>query len=161
MVLDMKDTYFKEIMSNYPSGVTIITTIFEGKEYGFTASSVVSASLEPPLLLFCIGKHLKSFDIFLSSEYYGVNFLSTAQEETAVAFATQGKTKFSGASYCIEKDKGIPILEGSCGYILLKRDKIYDAGDHKIILGQALSGEFDSSHNNPLGYLRRKFIEIR
>ena len=117
----MKDTYFKEIMSNYPSGVTIITTIFEGKEYGFTASSVVSASLEPPLLLFCIGKHLKSFDIFLSSEYYGVNFLSTAQEETAVAFATQGKTKFSGASYFIEKDKGIYDAQNK-GILLCKEE---------------------------------------
>ena len=47
------------------TGVTIVTTAgADGQPRGFTANSFTSVSLEPPLLLVCIGKQAASLEVF-------------------------------------------------------------------------------------------------
>ena len=47
---------FKQAMSQFASGVTVVTTVHEGSRYGLTASSFSSLSLEPPLVLVCLAR---------------------------------------------------------------------------------------------------------
>ena len=56
----MNKDIFKRICSNYVTGVTVITSRKDGKDYGFTANSFTSVSLDPMLILFCIQKNAKS-----------------------------------------------------------------------------------------------------
>ena len=46
---------FKEVMGNYPTGVTVVTTVDkEGKPHGLTVNSFASVSIDPILILWSI-----------------------------------------------------------------------------------------------------------
>jgi flavin reductase (DIM6/NTAB) family NADH-FMN oxidoreductase RutF len=44
---------FKEAVGKFPTGVCVITTNFNQKNWGITANSFVSVSLVPALVFFC------------------------------------------------------------------------------------------------------------
>ena len=56
----MNTSLFKEICSTYATGVTIITSKDNNIDYGFTANSFTSVSIDPLLVLFCLNKEAKS-----------------------------------------------------------------------------------------------------
>ena len=43
----------RQAMGQFATGITVVTTHLNGKNYGFTANSFTSVSLDPPLVLFC------------------------------------------------------------------------------------------------------------
>ena len=85
MSINSKD--FRSVMGTFATGVTIITTIDKGKPKGITANSFTSVSLEPPLVMFCLGKDSTNFEAFMSSNFFAVNILSVHQEELSNKFA--------------------------------------------------------------------------
>ncbi|MGA7167317.1 MAG: flavin reductase family protein, partial [Pseudolabrys sp.] len=53
---------FRDALGQFPTGVTIITTVTTGGDrLGMTISSFNSLSLEPPLVLFSIWREANSF----------------------------------------------------------------------------------------------------
>ena len=45
---------YKDVMSSFPSGVTVVTTVDpEGGIVGITASAFSALSIDPALVLFC------------------------------------------------------------------------------------------------------------
>ncbi|MDX1924847.1 MAG: flavin reductase family protein [Rickettsiaceae bacterium] len=155
----MEHDLFKEILSRHISGVTVVTTLYEGAHYGFTASSVTSVSLEPPLLLFCIDKKAGGYNSFARCEQFAINFLASNQIEVGINFAKKDLDKFKFVKL-ISHENEIPILEGTCGYIILEKQSVFDAGDHSIITGRATTGFASYEKIGPLAYAGRKFIPI-
>ena len=47
---------FRDVLGSFASGVTVITVATPDGHYGMTASAFSSLSLEPPLVLVCVGK---------------------------------------------------------------------------------------------------------
>lgn len=45
---------FRSTMRCFPTGVTIVTTMLDGKPKGFTANAFSSVSAEPPTVLICV-----------------------------------------------------------------------------------------------------------
>src|SRR4029077_1897508 len=47
---------FRHVLARFPSGVTVVTVRdADGRDYGMTVSAFASLSLDPPLVLVCIG----------------------------------------------------------------------------------------------------------
>jgi len=53
---------FKQAMSHFASGVTIVTTDHEDTLFGMTVAAFCSLSLRPPLVLVCIDKRVRTHD---------------------------------------------------------------------------------------------------
>ncbi len=47
---------YKNLMAQWASGVTVVTTACDGEWQGLTVSSFTSVSLQPPMVLGCIGQ---------------------------------------------------------------------------------------------------------
>jgi flavin reductase (DIM6/NTAB) family NADH-FMN oxidoreductase RutF len=45
---------FREVLGHYPSGITVIGGIEDGRPIGFTCQAFYSVSLEPPLISFSV-----------------------------------------------------------------------------------------------------------
>lgn len=146
---------FKDIVSRFPTGVTVVTTSNSGAHFGLTVNSFASVSLDPPLVLFCINKNAGSYKAFMGSEYFTVNFLSNKQENLARHFASKMEDKFTDIAYYMNANN-IPTLDGVLGNIEAKKWAIYDGGDHSIIVGRVISGDVDNSCI-ALKYYDRKF----
>lgn len=80
----------------FMTGVTVVTTLAENEQRcGFTANSFSSVSLDPPLILVCIGTHAGSHPVFAVAEHFAVNILSQTQRELSNRFASKHRDKVS------------------------------------------------------------------
>src|SRR4029079_18526366 len=89
---------FRDVISHFASGVTVITALHDGRSYGTTASAVTSLSLEPPMLLICMNKQSETGRAVALSKRFGVNILGADQADLAERFAQKGGDKFAGVA---------------------------------------------------------------
>src|SRR3954467_2835837 len=90
---------FREVISHFASGVTVITAVHDGRPYGTTASAVTPLSLEPPMLLICMNKQSETGRAAPQSGRFGVNILAANQADLAERFASNGGHKFAFAPF--------------------------------------------------------------
>ena len=87
---------FRDVIGRFASGVTVITTRHEGRNYGSTASAVSSLSAEPPMLLICLNKASASAHAVAASGTFAVNVLAEDHVQLAGRFASKLADKFEG-----------------------------------------------------------------
>ncbi len=130
------DDSFKQAMAQFPSGVTIVTTIDDsGNKSGFTASAFSSLSLTPPLVLVCLACNADCFDIFNNQNKFAINIIGHDHEDLAFKFATKGCDKFEGGEF-VQGESGIPVLSNSPVSLECSTANIFSGGDHIILVGQ-------------------------
>jgi len=148
----------RSAFGSFMTGVTIVTTAgIDGQPRGFTANSFTSVSLEPPLLMICIGKQAASMEVFRHAKGFAVNILSEAQKDVSVLFASKRADKFEAAAWRAGPF-GNPLIEGSAAWFDCARYQVVDAGDHIILMGHVEA--FSYSDANPLGYARGHYITL-
>ena len=148
----------RSAFGSFMTGVTIVTTAgVDGSPRGFTANSFTSVSLEPPLLMMCIGKQAASMEVFRHARGFAVNILSEAQKDTSVLFASKRPDKFEAASWRAGPF-GNPLIEGSAAWFDCARYQVIDAGDHIVLMGHIEA--FSYTDANPLGYARGHYITL-
>ena len=64
-----------KILDKFKSGVYVVTTSLDGKDYGLTVSWCTKVSKEPDLIAISIGKNRKEYDKIKKSEMFAVNIL--------------------------------------------------------------------------------------
>jgi flavin reductase (DIM6/NTAB) family NADH-FMN oxidoreductase RutF len=142
----------------FMTGVTIVTTAgADGQPRGFTANSFTSLSIEPPLLLICIGRAAASRTVFEGARGFAVNILSEDQKDTSVLFASKRSDKFQQTDWRAGPF-GNPLIEGAAAWFDCARHQVIDAGDHIILIGHIEA--FSYSDANPLGYARGGYITL-
>src|SRR4051812_38493608 len=83
-------------MGEYPTGVTIVTTMDEqGSPAGLTVNSFASVSIDPLIVLWSIDKKVSSFNQFMKSDKFAVHTLATGQIDACWAFAGKEADRFS------------------------------------------------------------------
>ena len=155
--MSMDKRHFRSVLGKFATGVTIITTIENQHPKGITANSFTSVSLEPPLVLFCLGKESTNFQAFNVANFFAVNILSNEQTALSNRFAAYDGDRFDGVNWK-NWETGAPILDGAIAAIDCIRKKLIDAGDHIIILGEVLRAE-KLSEQDPLIYFNGKYAK--
>src|SRR5438094_8659059 len=86
----MEGEELREVMRRFPAPVAAVTTALEGERFGLTVGSLVSLSLEPPLVGISIGKDSSSHEPLRRSGGWAVSLLSGDQRALAQHFARSG-----------------------------------------------------------------------
>ncbi len=102
-----------------------------------TVNSFTSVSAEPPLVLVCIDRSCSLLTRFQSSPYYGINVLSSAQQELSVRFAQTADPRFEGVAWH-SGSNGVPLLDHALAHFECRTLQQIDAGDHVILLGEVI-----------------------
>ena len=124
------------ITPGFPTGVAVITTrTSDGQPAGLTCNSFSSVSLEPPLVLFCVGERAPSLDGFASSQHFAINVLASDQEDIARRFARPASDKFAGLAWRTGIF-GAPLLDRCIAHIECKLEHVVPGGDHVIVIGR-------------------------
>ncbi|VBA40105.1 FMN reductase (NADH) NtaB [Mycobacterium innocens] len=129
-------TSMRNAMGAFPSGVTVLTTRLGDRSVGMTISSFASVSLDPPLLLQCVARSAGSLPAFRIGSSVAVNVLANDQASLARRFASKVDDRFEGVAFDTD-DCGCPVLVGAAASVSGFIDRIYDAGDHVILLIRA------------------------
>ncbi|MCH8622275.1 flavin reductase family protein [Undibacterium sp. TS12] len=139
---DFDTRHFRDALSQFATGVTVITTRLEsGTFLGLTASSFNSVSLDPPLILWSLGTRANSLPVFTGNSHYVVNVLSSEQAWLAEQFASRKTNRFEGVDYTLSRT-GHPILTGASAWFECHNRSRYPEGDHVIFVGEVEHCEF-------------------
>ncbi len=149
----------RRAFGTFVTGIAVVTTIDEaGCPRGMTANSFTSVSLDPPLLLVCIGRHAASFGAFSHGHAFAVNFLHEAQRELSMLFASKSPDKFKTTRYD-RVHTGAPVLTDCLTWFDCIVHQRVDAGDHMILIGQVQA--FGTSPAAPLGFCRGRYASVK
>jgi len=144
---------------SFPTGVTVVTTLdADGHPRGMTANSFTSVSLNPALLLVCIGHRAASFPAFAECRSFAVNVLREDQEEVSARFASKSALKFADVNTVV-RQTGCPVLTDCLTWFDCTLHQRVDAGDHTVLFGRV--EQFDTSHAAPLGFSRGRYVKVR
>ncbi len=145
---------FREAIAHFATGVTVITTLREGRPVGMTASAVASLSLDPVLLLVCIDNRLPTHEAIDASRRFVVNVLGEGHEALALRFARHATDKFTGVS--LRSGHELPVLADAIAHFVCDVHERFPGGDHSIFTGLVLECGATPGRR-PLVYFRSKF----
>lgn len=100
---------FRELFRHYPNGVAIITAAGAGGPVGFTATSVVSISADPPVLAFSITGASSAWPTIAAAESVAVHFLDIEHLGLSQLFSTSGADRFAPTDWA-SLPTGEPLL---------------------------------------------------
>lgn len=152
------ETTFREAISHFATGVTVITTLKDGKPAGMTASAVTSLSLDPVLLLVCINHKLPTHEAIEDSRCFVVNVLGEGQQELALHFARPSPDKFAGVK--LNPDRELPVLAEAIAFFVCDVQERFPGGDHTIFTGLVRDCGATPGRR-PLLYFRSGFGTLR
>ncbi|MEU9102200.1 flavin reductase family protein [Streptomyces sp. NPDC048361] len=150
----------KSVFRRHAAGVAVITAQRGGRPVGFTATSLNSVAAEPPLLSFGIGTGSSSWPVVAEADHIGVHILGEHQQELAATFARSGADRFGPATDWHAGHQGVPVLGGVLAWLVCKVVARVPAGDHRIVLAQALVGD-PAGAGRPLLYHQGRFNALR
>ncbi|MHA2890486.1 flavin reductase family protein [Bacillus cereus] len=149
---------FKKVMGNYPTGVTVVTTVDEHQvPLGLTVNSFASVSIEPMLILWSINKRVSSYKSFIKTDKFAIHILSSEQGDICNLFASKGIDRFENCKWNLS-EQNLPIISGVAGVLQCKTAKTIEAGDHTILIGEVV--DIQNENKGPLLYHQRNIGKI-
>ena len=146
----------RKALGQFATGVTVVTTrAADGSPFGLTVNSFTSVSLDPPLLLWCLGRSSLNFDVFRLAEQQLINVLAANQIDIAQRFATRGADRFAGVPWS-PTDAGLPRLDGCSAWIECGVRSRYEEGDHLILVCRIES--FEVVRGKPLIFHDSRYV---
>jgi flavin reductase (DIM6/NTAB) family NADH-FMN oxidoreductase RutF len=107
---------FKSVFRRHPAGVAVVTLAVDDQLVGFTATSVISVSADPPVLVFSIDSGSSSWRALARARTLVVNFLAAGQVDLSARFATTGVDRFAEGSWSL-LPTGEPVLDDSPAWL--------------------------------------------
>lgn len=154
----MNPKELRSAFGTFMTGVTVVTTKSdEGENIGFTANSFTSVSLDPPLLLVCLGKSMGCYPVFQNCSHFAINILAEAQEDVSNLFASYDGDRFSKVAWH-EDHNGMPLINGVTTSFSCENHSQIDAGDHMILMGEIT--HFETTGNEGLGYSNQGYYSL-
>lgn len=93
-------TTLRQALGHFATGVTVVTTRdVAGEPIGVTASSFNTVSLDPPLVLWSIGRNALSYPAFSTAEHFAIHVLGDEQQAWSNRFGRASEAKFSGLDF--------------------------------------------------------------
>ena len=134
----MSNAQFRDAMARLPAGVVVISARAEDGFRGLTASSLVSISLEPPMVLVGLERDSNTRTAVLDTNAFNVSLLTRSQEFIA--------DRFAGRAPAIDPmwrtlphrlgTNGIPLIDGCAAWLECRLLQAHPAGDHIICVGE-------------------------
>ena len=120
----------------------MLTVDVEGERLGLTVGSVVSLSLEPPLVGVGVSRQAAMHELLRSAGGFALSLLAGDQESVAQHFA-RGVPPFAHWHGIATRPgaAGAPLLEDALGWLECRTQDEQAAGDHTLFVGEVLAVE--------------------
>ena len=81
----------RDALGRFATGITVVTTMTPQGPQAITANSFASVSLDPPIVLWSIGRQSKRFAAFAECQYFAIHVLGAGQRDLSQRFARSGQ----------------------------------------------------------------------
>ena len=130
-------------MARLPAGVVVISARLGDEFRGLTASSLVSISLEPPMVSVGLERQSQTRTAVIETRAFNVSLLTRSQEFIADRFAGRAPAidpNWRTLPYRLGKN-GIPLIDGCAAWLECRLTQTHPAGDHDICVGEVEAAE--------------------
>ncbi|MBW8010947.1 MAG: flavin reductase [Chloroflexi bacterium] len=157
--------HLRSTMRFWATGVTILTTDFDGTRNGMTVSSFTSLSLDPPSVLASLGKIAATHDLVAASGVFGITILTSEQEHISNHFTqTDPEIADPFADLSVETlVTGSPFLKGGMAYFDCRVTNKVDSGTHTVFIGEVVAVKTFAETENagPLLYYNQNYRRLK
>ncbi len=150
---------FRRAWSKFATGVAIITTIQpDGKVHGMAANGINSVSLDPLLVLVCVGHNRNTYPLIKQTGRFAINILSAEQQAVGEYFARPADTRAGDVKLSFSvTERGSAILDDCLSAMDCHVVGEYVAGDHTIFIGAVDEIRVNAQDSHPLIFFEGKF----
>ena len=152
---------FRRAVGQFVTGVTVIAIELDGEIRAMTANSFTSLSLEPPLVLFCLGKQTKAARLIQTACAFSVNILTEEQQSLSTYFAGAWKDKAPPPFSFTAWHQGAPRLDGSTVALSCVTQAVHEGGDHWIVVGEVIAIHRTEAHKVPLVFYGGGYVSLK
>jgi 3-hydroxy-9,10-secoandrosta-1,3,5(10)-triene-9,17-dione monooxygenase reductase component len=149
----------RQTLGRFVTGVTVIALESDGEVRAMTANSFTSLSLDPPLVLFCLGKDTKAGRHIRSVSGFAVSILGHDQQDLSSYFAGSWRND-QPPPFSFTTWDGGPRLEGCIAALGCRVHAIHEGGDHWIVVGQVIATYRGDEGGNPLVFFGGKYTSL-
>lgn len=157
--MDIDQAAFRKTLSQFATGVAVVTARnADGSPIGMTMTSFNSLSLDPPLILFSVGRRALSLSGMLAARGYAINVLSRQQEHLSNQFARALGDKWNNVDYEVGHAQA-PLLDGVLAHFECEPHASHDGGDHILFIARVV--RFKAlGDSDPLVFFRGKYHSL-
>ena len=131
----------KTMLRKIPHGLYICGVKNEEEVNGFTASWLMQASFQPPLIVNCVRQDSISHQMVKNSGVFAISFLEDGQKDLAQKFFKPMRrvgNKFEDVEFYLG-ETGCPIISDSLGYVECNVVDAVEKGDHTVYVGEVIA----------------------
>ncbi len=140
----------RRAFGEFATGVTVVT-VGGPTPHGMTANAFTSVSLDPPLLLVCVGRNATMHGYLEAAGAFGVSVLAANQERVARHFADRwrpaGQAQFDPVDWVPGTVVDAPLIGGALARFECELWSTCDGGDHTIFIGRLLAADRPAGEN--------------
>ncbi|MGW0041482.1 flavin reductase family protein [Rhodococcus sp. NPDC003348] len=125
---------FKEAFRHHPAGVAVVTADPGDGPVGLTASSVISVSADPAILVLSLSGHASATPHLLRADSLVVHMLGADQLTLAKTFATGGIDRFADRDRWHRLGTGEPVLRGVPAWLRGRITSRMQAGEATVVV---------------------------
>ncbi|ARF79157.1 reductase [Kitasatospora aureofaciens] len=151
---------FRAALSQLAAGVSLVTVHDEedGEDVGMTATSFLSVSLDPPLVLISVREDSRMDEVLSRNDTWAVSVLAEGQKTLGSRFAMKGRLSdrllFAETPHRRGAHTGAPLVEGALATVECRTEQRIPAGDHLLLVGRVLEATVPAPGGRPLLYFR-------
>lgn len=151
-------------MRHWVTGVAIVTSAADGHSHGMTVNSLVSISLDPPLIAVTLAHNTRTYQLVQQSGLFAVTLLSDKQVALAERFAGRGPEppdRMAGLD-TFTLVSGAPLIRGGVAFIDCRVAHQHPLKNATLMLGEVLTAQttLPGAERPPLVYYNRTFKQL-
>jgi len=151
---------FRQAWGKFATGVAVVTTIEpNGHVHGMAANGITSVSLDPMLVLVCVGHNRNSYPLIKENGRFAINILNESQQPLAENYAKPPEQRDADFDAGFKfTERGSAISEESLAYMDCHVVQELTAGDHTIFIGEV--DEIKVTDGQPLLFFEGAFGKL-
>ena len=126
----------RAVMRRFPTGVAVVTVDAGGQRVGLTVASLVTLSLDPPLVGVAVSRQAALHELLREAGALGISLLAEGQEHVAQHFARGVPPIAMWAAVEVEPGDGPPLLSGAVGWLRCTLRSVENTGSHGFFVAE-------------------------
>jgi len=138
--MTIDEVTFRRLLGAVPTAVAVLTVVdAEGVDRAMTVGAFASVSLDPPLVLVCIGGDATIAEPARTAASFGISVLADDQVDLSRRFADRANRDLDGVA-SVRGPAGTALLGGAVAHIECAIVARHPGGDHTIVVGELRHG---------------------
>jgi flavin reductase (DIM6/NTAB) family NADH-FMN oxidoreductase RutF len=127
------DTELRRILGSFPTGVTAVAALVDGRPAGLAANSFTSVSLCPPIVSICIAHSSSTWPLLRAATRLGISVLGADHAQVCRQLNARTGDWFRDIAWN-SNGNGAVFIERACAWFECRILQHVPAGDHDVVL---------------------------